>query len=278
MMQKVLVTGSSGFIGAALCAGLEAAGYLVVRTGRDFAGDFEGLFAVVHLAGEPIGERWTKEKKKAILESRRDGTGLLVKKLKNLKKPPSVFISASGIGFYGERGEETVDEDSGPGENFLAKVCVEWEREARKLEEVGVRTVQTRFGMVLGKGGALAKMAGSFKWGFGAVIGSGEQWVSWVAIDDLVDAISFVMGKDIRGPVNVISPHCVRQSEFAKTLGKVMGRPVWLKIPSLLIKLLFGEMGTEVLLCSTRVKPEKITQSGFTFEHPHLEEALVGLI
>ena len=237
----------------------------------------EGVDAVVHLAGESVnGLRWTDEKKKAIRDSRVLGTRNLVAALGKLKERPKVLVSSSAIGFYGERGDEEITESSASGVGFLAEVSKEWESEARRAEDAGIRTVLLRTGIVLSKdGGALGTMLLPFKLGVGGVVGSGKQWMSWISLDDHVRAIEFVIEHDsIRGAVNSASPHPVTNEEFTKVMGDVLYRPTFLPLPEFVVSMALGEMGDELLLTSTKIVPKRLEDAGFKFEYPELKAAL----
>jgi len=293
--MKVLITGASGLIGTALQRSFKAKGWEVLRASRHepksadevqwsieegFAdlGKIDGVDAVIHLAGESVnGLRWTDEKKKAIRDSRVKGTHNLVKDLSKLKDRPKVLVAASAIGFYGERGDEEITESSASGVGFLADVSKEWESEARRAEDAGIRTVLLRTGIVLSKdGGALGTMLTPFKLGVGGVVGSGKQWMSWISLDDHVRAIEFVIEhENIRGAVNAVSPHPVTNEEFTKTMGDVLYRPTFLPLPEFVVSMALGEMGDELLLTSTKVIPKRLEDAGFEFEYPELKPALV---
>src|SRR6185503_1796944 len=285
--MKILITGSYGLVGSALIKSLTAGNHEVIRLVRHTrtAGapeaewqpdkglidkaQLEGLDAVVHLAGENIGEgRWTSEKKRAILDSRIKGTALLSETLASLQRPPGVFLSASAIGYYGNRGDEKLTEGSSPGDDFLANVCKEWEKATQPATEKGIRTVLTRFGIILDEhGGALAKMLTPFRMGIGGRIGDGKQWMSWVALDDVVGALQFVIRDQfVNGPVNFVAPIPVTNAEFTKTLGSVLSRPTFLPVPAFGVRLAFGsEMADSLLLSSQRVEPSVLTARGFGF-------------
>lgn len=294
--MKVLITGASGLIGKALQRSFSEKGYEMLLAGRgepktgneiqwtveegfrdeDLA-RFEGLDAVVHLAGENIaGLRWTEEKKKAIRDSRVKGTHNLVNTLAELKQKPRVFIAGSAMGFYGDRGDEIVTETSRPGDTFLSDVCKEWEMESRRAEDSGIRTVLLRTSIVLSKdGGALATMLTPFKFGVGGVVGSGKQWMSWVSLDDVVGIINFALENEhLRGAVNVASPNPVTNEEFTKTLGEVLYRPTILPLPEFAVNLVFGEMGDALLIHSTRVEPKRLQEAGYKFKFTKLRSAL----
>jgi uncharacterized protein len=294
--MRILITGAGGLIGKALQKSFDHRGYQVLLATRSdpkkpnqiqwspetgFLEEdierLEGLDAVVHLAGESIsGLRWTDEKKKAIRDSRVIGTQNIVNTLAELKEKPKVFVSASAMGFYGDRGDEIVTETSRPGDNFLAEVCKEWEAESRRAEDSGIRTVLLRTGIVLSKdGGALATMMTPFKFGVGGVIGSGKQWMSWVSLDDVVDIINYAIeNRDLRGAVNVASPNPVTNEEFTKTLGEVLYRPTILPLPEFAVNLVFGEMGDALLLNSTRVEPKRLLDAGYEFKFKNLKSAI----
>jgi uncharacterized protein (TIGR01777 family) len=292
--MKILISGSHGLVGSALVQSLVKDGHKVVRLvrhnpqagseiewhpnqGRLNPQDIEGFDAVFHLAGESIASgRWDDEKKRAIRESRVKGTTLLSQTLAQLSQPPSIFMSASAIGYYGNRGDEVLTETSGPGNDFLASVCVEWEEATRPAAEKGVRTVLTRFGIILDPdGGALAKMLTPFRMGIGGRVGSGRQWMSWIALEDVVNGLKFLMrDRAVSGPVNFVSPHPVTNSEFTKTLGHVLSRPTFFPVPAFGARLAFGEMADALLLASQRVKPTVLINRGFAPSWPRLEPAL----
>jgi uncharacterized protein (TIGR01777 family) len=296
--MKILIGGSHGLVGTALIKLLEAQGHEIFRLVRhapnsktevEWSPDrysialarIEGFDAVVNLAGESIAEgRWTNDKKRRIRESRVKGTKLLGDALANLTVPPKTFVCASAIGYYGNRGDELLTEASAPGEGFLAKVCAEWEEATALAIEKGIRVVNARFGVILDtNGGALKKMVPPFRMGVGGRIGSGKQWMSWIALDDVVDGIQFALANDsIRGPVNFVAPVPVTNAEFTKTLGKTLSRPTIFPIPAFAIKLLFGEMGEALLLGGQRVAPERLVAGGYEFSYPQLEQALAHIL
>jgi uncharacterized protein (TIGR01777 family) len=296
--MNVLVTGASGLIGSGLVPFLTNMGHEVIRLVRSpprpgeravrwdpAAGIIEdsglrGVDAVVHLAGENISERWTAEKKAKIRDSRVNGTRLLCEALARMDTPPKVLVSASAVGYYGDRGGEILTEDSASGQGFLAEVCRVWEASTAPAQQKGIRVVPVRFGVVLSDaGGALAKMLPPFRMGMGGMLGSGRQYVSWIALDDAVGAIHHVIvTESLQGPTNATSPNAVTNQEFTRTLGKVLGRPTIFPMPAFAARLLFGEMADELLLASARVQPAKLVASGYAFRYPDLEAALRHLL
>ncbi len=297
--MRILVTGASGLIGSALVSALAGAGHEVVRLVRgggrrragtvvwdpgagtiDHAG-LEGSDAVVHLAGENIAAgRWTAARKARIRDSRVEGTRLLAEALAGLATPPHTFVAASAIGYYGHRGRDEVDEDSAPGAGFLADVCREWEGATAPAVQRDIRVVHLRIGVVLSAdGGALATMLPPFRLGLGGPVGSGNQYMSWIAIDDVVAAVQFALTTTaLAGPVNAVAPQPVPNREFVQTLARVLGRPALVPFPAFAVRTLFGEMGEELLLSSTRVIPHRLQEAGFTFRFPELEPALRHLL
>ena len=297
--MKILVSGSSGLVGSKLCPFLTTGGHEVVRLVRPKSSGqsdgiewnpneetiererLEGFDAVVHLAGENIGDkRWSASQKKKIRDSRIDGTRLLCDALAELQQPPKVLVCASAIGFYGDRGEELLDEDSEPGSGFLPVLCREWEAACEPARNKGIRVVNTRFGVILSpEGGALGKMLFPFKMCVGGVIGSGKQFLSWIAIDDVITAILHAISTEtVEGPVNLVAPHAVTNREFTKTLGRVLSRPTILPMPAFAARLAFGEMADDLLLGSARVVPNRLKETGYPFRHPNLESALRHLL
>jgi uncharacterized protein len=293
--MDVVISGASGLIGRALRAELVRQGHtpipLVRRPVRDgeraiswdpAAGTIdhaalEGVDAVVHLAGEGIAERrWTDEQKDKILTSRTRGTTMLAEALVGLDARPSVFISASGINYYGDRGDEILTERSDPGDDFLADVCVRWEACSQLAAAAGIRTVNLRMGIVLdAEDGALARQLLPFKLGVGGRIGSGHQWQSWISLPDVVDAILHLIASDVSGAVNLTAPEPVTNSEYTNTLGRVLRRPTLIPIPTFALALLYGrELIEALLLVSLRVTPSVLVASGYQFRHPTLEPAL----
>lgn len=291
--MKILISGASGLIGSALVPFLTAQGHEVVpltrnkgaiswdpETGDLDVDKIEGFDAVVHLAGESVAQKWTPNAKTRIHNSRIKGTGLLAEGLATLKNPPKVFICASAIGFYGNRGSEILTEKNSPGSGFLSSVCKGWENASTAAAISGIRTVNLRIGIVLSpKGGALAKMLTPFKMGGGGVLGSGKQYMSWISLDDMVNAIYFALqNQNIEGPLNAVAPYPVTNREFTSVLGKVLGRPAVLPVPSFALQLLLGEMAEELLLGGCNVLPEKLTAAGFKFQYPQIEPALRHLL
>jgi uncharacterized protein (TIGR01777 family) len=292
---RILLSGSSGFIGSEVLSFFQRQGSIVVclkrgdpdrstpghifwdpEGGRFCLKAFEGFDAVINLAGEPIFGLWTKAKKERILRSRVEGTRLLVKIFTQTIHPPKVFVSASAVGYYGDGGEQWLTESNPVGLGFLASVCLAWETATRPLESRGIRVVNTRFGAVIGReGGILKKMLHPVKLGLGCTLGSGQQWMSWIALQDLVRAIAFCLTTEsIVGPINCVSPSPLRQKEFVKRLAKSMARPLFFRFPAYLLRKILGQMADELLLASQRVKPEKLQQHNFPFQLPLFEEAI----
>jgi hypothetical protein len=294
---RVAISGASGMIGSQLAAFLQTGGHRVdpmVRGGssakegeivwnpkeeRVDSRAMEGVDAVVHLAGENIaGGRWTDERKRRVLESRVKGTKTIAEAVARLERKPSVLVVASAVGYYGARGDEILSEESDPGEGYLTDVCRAWEEAAAPAEDAGIRVVKLRIGIVLSaSGGALGKMLLPFKMGVGGVMGSGDQYMSWIALDDVIGLAHFaLMNEAVSGPMNATAPNPVTNRTFTKTLGKVLGRPTILPVPSFAIKAMFGEMGDTLLLQGSRVLPKRAEALGFEFAYPELEGALRG--
>ena len=240
----------------------------------------DGFDVVIHLAGETIVGRWNAAKKARIRDTRVQGTKNLVEALTQTSHPPRVFICASAIGYYGNRGDELLGEQSAPGKDFLAQVCREWETATQPATNAGIRTVNARFGVILSRdGGALPKMLPPFRMGVGGRIGNGRQWMSWVHIGDVVGAIEHALDNtSVTGPVNVVAPHPAINAEFTRTLARVLHRPAILPMPAFAVRLAFGEMGDALLLASQKVEPAKLTESGFQFRFPRLESALEDIL
>ncbi|MEE8109621.1 MAG: TIGR01777 family oxidoreductase [bacterium] len=293
--MKILVSGASGLVGSALVPALIAGGHSVVRLVRSApkngadevmwdpaagtldASSVEGVNAAVHLSGENIGEgRWTPRKKTIIRDSRVKSTRLLAETLARLGRPPGVLVCASAVGYYGDRGEEVLREESPAGTGFLADTCREWESAAEPAVQKGIRVVHLRSGIVLSpKGGALAKMLPPFKMGLGGKLGSGRQYMSWISLDDMIGVIIHgIETEALSGPVNVVAPQSVTNLEFTKTLGQVLSRPTPFALPAFMVRLAFGEMADAALLASTRVVPARLQNSGYAFLHTELKGAL----
>ena len=297
--MKILVSGSHGLVGKALIKSLTNDGHEIVRLvrhersfgtleiewhpdqGRIDAQHLEGLDAVVHLAGESIAAgRWTGDRKREILESRTKGTSLLSESLARLSRPPSVFLSASAIGYYGDRDDELLTETSAPGKDFLADVCVAWEASAKPAVEKGIRTVFARFGIILDtNGGALSKMLTPFRMGIGGRVGDGKQWMSWIALEDVIAALKFLIADNsIHGPVNIVAPNPVTNATFTRSLGRTLSRPTFFPVPAFGARLAFGEMADALLLSSQKVEPAVLEDKGFMFKWPTLEPALKHIL
>jgi len=302
--MKIVISGASGLVGKALTENLRADGHTVahlVRAGGPVApGDIrwtptsanidvhalEATDAVVHLSGASVADgRWTLARKQLIRSSRVDTTRLLVDSLARLLHKPRVFVCASAIGFYGNRGDETLTEASHQGTDFLSFVARDWEGEAARAEHSGTRAVMLRFGVILSaQGGALPKMMGPFKKGFGGPLGSGEQWMSWITLEDTIRIIRAAIGDaqpgitPYKGPINVVSPNPVRNSEFTQALATVLGRSARFRVPAFALRLALGEMANALLLSSQRVRPERLLSAGFSFTHENLEPALRAIL
>ncbi len=270
--MKIAVTGASGYVGSALVRALQSAGDEVIAVPRGTA-DIGDAEAIVNLAGAPIAVRWTKRRKREILESRVETTRRIVDAIARRATPPRVLVSASAIGFYGDRGDELLSEESTPGTDFLAGVVREWEAAAAAAP---IRSVQLRFGIVLGlDGGVLAKMLPPFRMGVGGRLGAGTQWMSWIALRDLVRVIRYAIDNStLSGPVNTVAPQPVTNAEFTATLGRVLRRPAVVPVPALALRALFGEMAGLTMLASQRVRPARLQEAGFQFDNPSLEGAL----
>jgi len=294
--MKVAITGASGMVGTALKDKLKSEGHEVVSYVRNIpsgqvgkylwdpdAGTIDstgliGTDAVVNLAGESIAaKRWTSEQKDKIRTSRVKGTTLLASTLAAMATKPEVLVNASAIGFYGDRGDEILTENSAPGTGFLAEVCKEWEQSTKAAEAGGVRVILARLGVILSKnGGALQKMLPIFQLGGGGVIGSGKQYMSWITLDDVVNALIFaIKNKSVSGAVNVVAPNSVRNSEFTDALGHALHRPAVLPLPAFAAKIIMGEMADELLLSSARVEPLALEGNKFAFQYPNLAGALM---
>jgi uncharacterized protein len=297
MPAKILVSGSSGLLGTALLHSLEAdgnqitrlvhgtragAGQIVWDSARPLAPEsMSGFDAVIHLAGESIASRWTASKKKAIRDSRVLGTRHLAEALAEAVSRPRVLISASAIGYYGDRADEILREDSPSGNGgFLPEICREWEAAAQPAVSAGIRTVHLRTGIVLSAaGGALQKMLPPFRMGLGGKIGSGRQWMSWIDLQDMVGGIRYALANEsLRGPVNFVSPNPVTNAEFTNSLASALSRPAIFPMPGFAVRLIFGQMGEELLLGSQRVEPAKLVAAGYVFQKPDLRAALEDIL
>jgi len=293
-MSRIAITGSTGLIGEALAVSLAGDGHRVVRLVRDAsragaedvvwdpargtidAARLEGVDAVVHLAGEPIGSsRWTSATKQAILDSRVQGTGLIARTIAGLDTPPAVFVSSSAVGVYGDRADEELTEESAHGDDFLAQVCIAWEAAAAPAREAGVRVVHPRTGVVIAKDGPLIdKVELPFRLGVGGRVGSGRQYVPWISLADEVAALRFLIDTPLDGPVNLVGPVPATNAEMTSALGTVLRRPTLLPIPAFAIRLLYGEMGETLATVSQRVLPSRLLAAGFTFQHTTILAAL----
>lgn len=299
-MSTVLISGASGFIGAQLARSLTTDGHRVVRLARRgsrplpaatdaVAWDPEGGSidrdalirarpdAVVNLAGEPIDQRWTQRRRQNIRDSRVNGTTALAQAIAVLPEHPKVLVSGSAMGYYGaHRGDEILDEESAPGSDFLARTALEWEQATSAASAAGIRVVLSRTGLVLGReGGALQRMLPPFRFGLGGRLGSGRQWMSWIALDDMVRALRFLIDAPaMRGPVNLVAPDPARNTDFTTTLARVLRRPAILPVPAVALALLFGAMADNTILASQRLIPKRLAGAGFEFRHPRLDDAL----
>jgi len=295
--MHVAVTGASGLVGSTLVPLLIEGGHRVTRVARGETGPdaivwdptaaawdaapLAGIDGLVHLAGENIASRrWNETVKRRIRASRVHGTRILCDALARLPSPPKVLVSASAIGFYGQRDDALLDETSEAGEGFLAELVQQWEAATRPAADVGIRVVQLRFGVILSpRGGALAKMLAPFKLGAGGRVGSGRQWWSWIALEDAAGAIEHaLLNGTLAGPVNAVAPNPVTNAEFTKTLGRILRRPTILPMPAFAARLALGEMADALLLASTRVAANRLIDSGYAFRHPTLDEALRHLL
>lgn len=296
--MNILVSGASGLVGTALTRSLEADGHRAIalvrhppevldeapwRPDEDFIdlSRADALDAVVHLAGENIASgRWTDEKMAAIRDSRVNGTKLVAEAIARLDPKPKVLVCASAIGFYGDRGDELLDEGATAGQGFLPEVCRDWEAATRPAADAGIRVVNLRIGVVLAKdGGALAKMLTPFKLGAGGKIGSGRQYMSWIALDDVVGAIRHaITTESLSGPVNAVAPQAATNLEFTKALGRALSRPTLFPMPVFAARLALGKMADDLLLASTRVEPKALQTSGYAFDQPELDGALRAIL
>lgn len=293
--MQIALSGSTGFLGGFLARRLQAAGHVVrpltrpgprPRPAGAIAWDPEGgaldpglladIDAVIHLAAEPIGQRWTRDRKRRIRESRVRGTEAIARAIAASRNAGMVFLSASAVGIYGDRGDEVLDERSGTGQDFLARVAAEWERATDPARDAGARVVQLRTGLVLAEdGGALARMLPVFRLGAGGPLGSGRQWMSWIAREDFGRAVLFLLGApEAAGAFNLVAPHPARNAEFSRALGSVLHRPALVPVPAVALRLAFGEMADLTLLASQRALPRRLGEYGFQFRCPLLADAL----
>jgi uncharacterized protein (TIGR01777 family) len=278
--MNIAISGASGFIGRQLLKSLATAGHSVHALSRHApaAESLREADVIIHLAGEPVAQRWTAEAKRRIRESRVTGTRSLVEALATLPRRPEALICASAIGYYGSRGDEILTESSAPGSGFLPELCVAWEREAQAAEAFGVRVVRVRTGLVLdAHGGALPRMLPPFRMGVGGRLGSGRQWMSWIHLEDLVGLFQLAVESPVRGPLNGVAPYPVTNSDFTRELARALGRPAVFPIPGFVLRLLFGEMA-DVLLDSQRVTAAAAEAAGFHFRFPQLDQALASLL
>jgi hypothetical protein len=278
--MNIAISGASGFIGRHLLKSLAASGNSLRPLGRHapLAESLREADVIIHLAGEPIAQRWTAEAKQRIRDSRVAGTRNLVEALAKLPRRPQALICASAIGYYGSRGDEILTESSAPGSGFLPELCVAWEREAQAAEALGLRVVRMRTGIVLDThGGALQRMLPPFRMGVGGRLGSGQQWMSWIHLEDLERLFQFAVESPVQGPLNGVAPHSVTNSDFTRELARALRRPAVFPVPAFALRLLFGEMA-DVLLASQRVAPGAAQAAGFPFRFPHLAPALASLL
>jgi uncharacterized protein (TIGR01777 family) len=292
--MKILISGSHGLIGKALCLAFQRNSHEVLSLGRygtdltwkdlstDTSGsNLNGVQAIIHLAGENIAaRRWTCAQKQRILSSRIELTRLLSERAGKAMPPPALFISASAVGFYGDRADEWLSEESLPGDGFLSDVCRQWEESAFAFQQSGTRVIHLRLGMVLSKfGGAFPKLLTPFRWRIGGRIGSGKQYISWIMLEDVVRAVDFLFKTtSISGPVNVVSPYPCQNQELTRGLSTRLHRPALFPLPAMVLRLLLGRMADELLLASSRVQPSKLISAGFQFDFPGLDDALDALI
>lgn len=294
--MRVAIAGATGLIGRALDDSLRASGARVLRVtrsptgaddvawepnaGRIDAARLEGVDAVVNFAGENVGARWTEERKRRIRDSRVNGTALIARTIAALARPPRVLVNGSAIGIYGDRGDEVLDETSAPGDDFLARVAVDWEGAAEPARAAGIRVAFARSGLVLAAhGGVLERMLLPFRLGVGGKLGSGRQWMSWITLDDEVRAVRLMLERDdVSGPLDLTTPNPVTAEEFAHTLARVLHRPAFFPVPRFALEALFGEMADGALLASQRAMPRALLALGFEFAHPRLDGALRAIV
>lgn len=281
--MNIMISGSNGLIGGNLKNALTQQGHNIIGLSRDFSKpiDFSDVDVVIHLAGENIAQkRWSEDQKNKIKNSRLIGTKQLSDQLAASEHKPSLFISSSATGYYGDRKDKDLDENSEPGTGFLPEVCVEWENSTKSAENAGIRTVHIRTGIVLSKeGGALKKMLPPFLFGAGGILGDGKQFMSWISIKDEINAILFIINNQtITGAVNLTAPNPVNNYEFTKILGKVIKRPTIAPLPGFIARIMFGEMADAILLTGNKVYPKKLIDAGFSFEHSTLDKALESVL
>lgn len=304
MAKRVIISGAAGFIGRTLCRAIHT-DYEIVALSRDatraaeavgeyakvvewdawtasvWARQVEGAYAIINLAGESLaGGRWTESKKASIMQSRTNSASAVVDAISGAKVKPAVVIQASAVGYYGSRGDELLDENSGLGSGFLADVCRRTESMAARVERSGVRYVAIRSGLVLAReGGALPRFMAPFRFFLGGALGSGRQWISWISLEDEVRAIRFLMEKpDLKGPFNLTTPNPVTMRQFSRTLGQVLQQPAWTTVPAFVLRLALGPMADETLLASQKAIPQRLMDAGFTFKHAQLQAALEAII
>ena len=294
--MRIAVTGASGLIGSALAPRLLESGHEVIRlvrraaaeadeaawdpgAGTVDAGRLAGVEAFVHLAGEEIGQRWSARARREIMRSRVDGTRLVAETAAALEPRPRVLVCASGIGYYGDRGDELLTEESSRGDGFAAEVVAAWEAAAEPARAAGIRVVHLRQGIVLSReGGALRRMLTPFRLGIGGPVAGGRQWWSWISLTDAARAHEHALASDLEGPVNTCAPGLVRNAELTKALGRALGRPAVLPLPRLAVRAAFGQMGLEMLAGGQRALPAKLEASGFAFAHPTIEQGLADAL
>jgi hypothetical protein len=304
MANRVIISGATGFIGRALCRAIHS-DFEIVALSRDvtsaagiigeyasvvewgpaavsgWARQIENAYAVVNLAGENLAAgRWTQSRRNRIAQSRTSGAGALVEAISGARNKPSVFVQASAVGYYGCRGDEVLDEDSGVGDGFLADVCRRTESVAARVERSGVRPVMLRSGLVLGReGGALPRFMAPYRFYLGGQLGSGRQWLSWIGLEDEIRAIRFAIETpDLKGACNLTSPNPVTMAEFCRTLGQVLGKPAWTVVPAFALRLVLGQMADEALLTSQKALPKRLTEAGFMFKYAELRTTLEAII
>jgi uncharacterized protein (TIGR01777 family) len=295
--HRILLSGASGLLGTALRTSLLGSGAEILQLVRRppagprelewnpaaqrpvASGAVEGLTAVIHLSGANVAaQRWTPIYRREMWSSRVKTTGVLAEVFAGFPQPPPVLLVASAVGIYGDRGDEVLDESSQPGTGFLAELCREWEEAAEPASRAGIRVVHLRFGVVLARGGALAKMLPVFRLGLGGKLGSGSQWMSWIALDDVVSAVRFLLASDLSGPFNLCAPNPVTNADFTRTLAAALHRPALFSVPAFALRAAVGHMADEALLASARVHPTRLTQAGFKFAYPELSPALAAIL